>query len=72
MKVQHSLDFFKYEDVPILDTPFRRLSLSPSAALAARLYSGKSRTVAERAAWAPITRTWAMSAVFDGPLMNVP
>ena len=33
---------------------------------------GSSRTVALRAAWAPITRTWAMSAVFEGPLMNVP
>ena len=33
---------------------------------------GSSRTVALRAAWAPITSTWAMSAVFEGPLMNVP
>ncbi len=35
-------------------------------------FYGSSRTVALRAAWAPITSTWAMSAVFEGPLMNVP
>lgn len=33
---------------------------------------GSSTTVALRAACAPITSTCAMSAVFDGPLMNVP
>ena len=31
-----------------------------------------STTVTLRAAWAPITRTWAISAVFEGPLMKVP
>ncbi len=35
-------------------------------------YSGRSRMVALRAAWAPITKTCAMSAVFEGPLINVP
>ena len=35
-------------------------------------YSSNSSTVALRAACAPMTSTWAMSAVFDGPLMNVP
>ena len=35
-------------------------------------YSGSSRMVAERAAWAPITSTCAMSAVFEGPLMKTP
>ena len=38
----------------------------------ASLYSGMSSTVTLRAACAPMTSTWAMSAVFDGPLMKVP
>jgi len=36
------------------------------------IYSGRSRMVALRAAWAPMTNTCAMSAVFEGPLMKVP
>ena len=35
-------------------------------------YSSNSKTVAERAAWAPMTSTCAMSAVLEGPLMKVP
>ncbi len=35
-------------------------------------HSSNNRTVALRAAWAPMTSTCAMSAVFDGPLINVP
>ena len=35
-------------------------------------YSGRSRIVALLAAWAPITSTCAMSAVFEGPLIKTP
>lgn len=35
-------------------------------------HSSNNRTVAERAAWAPMTNTCAISAVFDGPLIKVP
>ena len=35
-------------------------------------YSSTSTTVTPRAACAPMTRACSMSAVFEGPLMNVP
>ena len=37
-----------------------------------KAYSSNNRTVALRAACAPMTSTCAMSAVFDGPLIKVP
>ena len=61
--------FFKFSCTKTKTASFRRGGFLWRVFL---LYSGSSRMVAERAAWAPITKTCAMSAVFEGPLIKVP
>ena len=66
-KTAKSVEFYMDKTLNVGQNGERGAKICPK-----RHIYGSSRTVALRAAWAPITSTWAMSAVFEGPLMNVP